>query len=92
MNGPSMIQIVGSPDRPQTKGLLAEANRIYEPRKIVQIFDPREDSKEIEAKGYSTTDTPTAYICIGRACTAPISEPKQIAPSLQQMITANIKH
>jgi len=86
LNEPSMIQIVGSPDRPETKGLLAEANRIYEPRKIVQIYDPREDEKEIEARGYSTADTPTAYICVGRACTAPITEPKQIAPSLQQMI------
>jgi uncharacterized protein YyaL (SSP411 family) len=92
LNEPSMIQIVGSPDRLQTKGLLAEANRIYEPRKIVQIYDPREDVKEIEARGYSASDTPTAYICVGRACTAPITEPKQIAPSLQQMITSNIKH
>jgi len=92
LNEPSMIQIVGSPDRPQTKGLLAEANRVYEPRKIVQIYDPREDAKEIEARGYSAADTPTAYICVGRACTAPITEPKQIAPSLQQMTTSNIKH
>jgi hypothetical protein len=92
LNEPSMIQIVGSPDSPQTKGLLAEANRIYEPRKIVQIYDPREDAKEIEARGYSTFDTPTAYICVGRACTAPITEPKQIGPSLQQMITSDGKH
>jgi hypothetical protein len=92
LNEPSMIQIVGSPDNPQTKGLLAEANRIYEPRKIVQIYDPREDSKEIETRGYSTFDTPTAYVCVGRTCTAPITEPKQIGPSLQQMTTSNIKH
>lgn len=86
LNEPSMIQIVGSPERPQTKGLLAEANRIYEPRKIVRTFDPREDAKEIEARGYLTGDIPTAYVCVGTACTAPITEPKQIAPSLQQMI------
>jgi hypothetical protein len=92
LNEPSMIQIVGSPDKPQTKGLLAEANRIYEPRKIVQTYDPREDAKEIETRGYSVSDTPTAYICVGTACTAAITEPKQIAPSLQQMIVSNIKH
>jgi len=86
LNEPSMIQIVGSPDKPQTKGFLAEANRIYEPRKIIQIFDPQHDSKEIEVRGYSKDDTPTVYICVGTTCTAPIVEPKQIAASLQQMI------
>jgi uncharacterized protein YyaL (SSP411 family) len=92
LNEPTMIQIVGSAASSQTKGLLAEANRVYEPRRIVQVFDPREDSKEIEARGYSASDTPTAYICVGRACTSPITEPKQIATALKQMTTSKIKH
>ena len=52
LNEPTMIRIVGSPEKPQTKGLLAETHRIYEPRKIIQILDPREDPKEIAALGY----------------------------------------
>jgi uncharacterized protein YyaL (SSP411 family) len=91
LNEPTMIQIVGSTANPQTKGLLAEANRIYEPRRIVQVFDPHEDSKVIETRGYSASDTPTAYICVGKACTSPITEPKQIATALKQMTTSNIK-
>jgi hypothetical protein len=86
MNQPTMLQIVGSASKPQTKGLLAEANRVYEPRKIIQVFDPDTDSDEIASKGYSASELPTAYVCVGKACTAPITEPRQIAPELQRMI------
>jgi len=91
LNEPTMIRIVGSTHRPETKGLLAEANRIYDPRKIVQVLHPSENSTEIEAMGYPVSERPTAYVCLGRACTAPITEPKQIAPELQRMIGLQVK-
>jgi hypothetical protein len=91
LNEPTMIQIVGSTDRAETRGLLTEANRIYEPRKVIKILNPDKDAATISASGYHVTNQPTAYICVGRACTAPITEPKQIAPELQRMLATQVK-
>jgi len=71
--------------------LLSEAHRIYEPRRVIHILDPDEDRDMINALGYQITETPTAYVCVGRACTAPIIEPKQIAPELSRMINVQFR-
>lgn len=91
LNESTTVRIVGSPEKPQTKGLLAEAHRIYEPRKIIQVLDPKKDSQTISSLGFPNTEQPTAYICVGRACTAPIIEPKQIGPELNRMVAAQIR-
>ena len=86
LNEPTIIQIVGSTDRAETRELLTAANRIFEPRKIIKLLNPQKDATTISERGYHVTDQPTAYICIGRVCTAPITEPKQIATELQRML------
>jgi uncharacterized protein YyaL (SSP411 family) len=91
LNEPTTIRIAGSPYKPQTKALLTEVHRIYEPRKIIRILDPQTDQNMITALGYSITESPTAYICVGTVCTAPIVEPQQIAPELARMAKAQIK-
>jgi uncharacterized protein YyaL (SSP411 family) len=91
LNEPTAIHIIGSLEMPQTKGLLTEAHRMYEPRKVIQLLDPKKDSGKIARLGYPTIDQPTAYVCVGRACTAPIIEPKQIAPELTKMITTQLR-
>jgi uncharacterized protein YyaL (SSP411 family) len=91
LNDPTIIRIVGSLEVPQTKGLLTEAHRIYEPRKVIQLLDPKKDAEKITNLGYPTSDKPTAYVCVGKSCTAPIIEPKQIAPELTRMIATQFK-
>jgi hypothetical protein len=91
MNEPTLIQIVGSTNQAETRALLTEANRVYEPRKIIEIFNPEKDTDSISARGYRITDQPTAYICVGTACTAPITEPKQIATELQKILATRIR-
>lgn len=91
LNEPTMVRIVGSPETPQTKGLLAEAHRIYDPRKVIQVLDPKRDTETIATLGFPSPERPTAYICLGRACTAPITEPKQIGPELARMVAAQTK-
>jgi len=86
LNEPTKVQIVGTLDKPQTKGLLTEAQRLYEPRKVIQILDPTKESEAITAMGYAITEQPTAYICVGRVCTVPITEPKQIEVELNNVI------
>lgn len=88
LNEPTLVRIVGSLEKPQTKGLLAEAQRAYEPRKIVQILDPERNSETINELGYPNTGQPTAYICIGKVCTAPITEPRQVPLELGRVVSA----
>jgi uncharacterized protein YyaL (SSP411 family) len=91
LNEPTMIRIVGSKDRPETKALLTEAVRTYEPRKIIQILDPQRDAEEISRTGYSALGQSTAYICVGTACTSPITQPKEISSALRKIVAAHVK-
>ena len=92
LNEPTILRIVGALDRPETKGLLAEAHRVYEPRKIVQVLDPKTDSERIATLGFPVSERPTAYVCLGRVCTAPIIEPKQIATELQRVAVGRVSN
>ncbi len=90
MNEPTTIRIIGSEERPETKGLLTEAHKVYEPRKVIQILDPRKDQSTITALGHQITESPTAYICVGTTCTAPVTEPRQIAQELRRFAESRI--
>jgi uncharacterized protein YyaL (SSP411 family) len=85
LNEPPIIRVVGSPERRQTKELLAESHRIYEPRKIIQPLNPDEDAQYISELGYPNTKQPTAFVCLGKLCAAPITDPKDIPSVLAKL-------
>jgi uncharacterized protein YyaL (SSP411 family) len=91
LNEPTTVRILGSSEKPGTKGLLTEAHRVYEPRKIIQVLDPKKDSETIAALGFPNAEQPTAYVCVGTVCTAPIIEPKQIGLEIGRMIAGQPK-
>lgn len=91
LNDPTTIHIVAEPEKPQTKDLVSEAHRIYEPRRVIHVLNPENDGDMINALGYRITETPTAYVCVGRACTAPIIDPKQIASEMTRMVNAQFR-
>jgi uncharacterized protein len=91
LNEPTMMRIVGSREEPETKALLEEAARIYEPRKIVQILDRETDAQLIAKSGFSTRGPSTAYVCVGTTCTAPITEPKQLTSAALSITRAQIR-
>lgn len=91
LNEPTMIRIVGAKEKTETKNLLAEASRIYEPRKIIQILDPQTDARQIAENGYSSGGPPTAFVCVGTVCTAPITDANQIASEVQKMARPQIR-
>jgi uncharacterized protein YyaL (SSP411 family) len=91
LNEPTTIRIIGPSERSQTKGLLTEALRTFEPRRVIQILDPQRDQNAIAALGYPISESPTAYICVGKACTAPITEPHQISVELRRMGETRIR-
>jgi uncharacterized protein YyaL (SSP411 family) len=91
LHEPTIIRIIGSGEKAQTKSLLTEAHRNYEPRRIIQILDPQKDQNAITALGYPNSESPTAYICVGRACTAPIVEPRQVSVELSRMVQSQLR-
>jgi uncharacterized protein YyaL (SSP411 family) len=91
MNEPTSIRIIGDKEKPQTKALITEAHKVYEPRKTIRILDPRNDQHAIAALGHQIPDSPTAYVCVGNTCTAPITEPGQIAQELNRSAESKIR-
>ena len=85
LNEPTLIRIIGSLEKEQTLGFLTEANRIYEPRKAIQVYDPDRDAKYIAELGYPSSDQPIAFVCWGRTCRAPITDPQNIATELAKL-------
>jgi hypothetical protein len=88
---PTMIRIIGAHANPQTMRLLAEAHMSYEPRRAIQILDPEKDQNTLTDLGYQATESPSAYLCIGTTCTAPITGPNQITTELSKMKRSQIK-
>jgi len=82
---PTIIRIIGSLEKPQTLRLLTESNRIYEPRKIIQVCDPDRDANYIAELGYPSSDLPAAFVCLGKLCGAPITDPPNIVSELARL-------
>ncbi len=91
LHAPTIIRIIGSSEKAQTQSLLVEAHRNYEPRRIIQILEPQKDQNSITAFGYPTSEMPTAYICVGRVCTAPIFEPRQMSAELNRIVQSQLR-
>jgi uncharacterized protein YyaL (SSP411 family) len=91
LNEPTTIRIIGSIEKSQTQALVREAHQIFEPRKVIQILDPHSDLKAVTALGYPIPKSPTAYVCVGKVCTAPITEPQQIALELGGMMKTSTR-
>lgn len=89
---PTIIRIIGSLEKPQTFGLLTESSRIYEPRKIIQVYDPDRDTKYVAQLGYPNSDLPTAFVCLGRLCGAPITDPSNIVSELARLRSSQLRH
>jgi len=85
LNEPTIIRIIGSLEETRTLEFLTEAHRIYEPRKIIKILNPSRDKDDITKMGYTKPDNPTAFVCVGRHCTTPITEPAHIASELTKL-------
>ncbi|MFQ6062608.1 MAG: thioredoxin domain-containing protein, partial [Methanosarcinales archaeon] len=78
LNPPVKMNIVGSIQDLKTLELLAECNKVYEPRKIIQVLDTIHDKEKLSQIGYAPSEIPVVYICIDNICLAPISKPEDI--------------
>jgi len=85
LNEPTSIRILGSSENPNTKAMLAEAMKIYVPRKNITLLDPKNESQKILTSGLKNAQQGTAYICVGRTCTAPFTDPNQLSEQISKI-------
>jgi len=78
---PLFATVVGHRYHPEVKRFLKVLLHIYEPHKVVRLLDPEADAAEIAQAGY-TAAPPTAYICLGQACAAPLRRARGIKAAI----------
>ncbi|MBL4846066.1 MAG: thioredoxin domain-containing protein [Planctomycetes bacterium] len=81
------VVIVGDPKAPETRALLREVERRYLPRTITLLRPPGDAAAlvaEVSWVGPLTAidKKPTAYVCLGFACKAPVFTPQALGKLL----------
>jgi len=82
LNQPTRIVVVGARNESATRQLHETSLRAYDPRKLVIPLDPDTDTERLQRLGYSTEAEPQAYICFGRTCLSPVTDPAEIPRQL----------
>jgi uncharacterized protein YyaL (SSP411 family) len=85
LNQATQIVIVGPKMDPLTQQLHGASLRAYEPRKLVVPLDPATDTESLSRLGYPTDVEPRAYVCLGKTCLPPITEPAEISRQLSRL-------
>jgi uncharacterized protein YyaL (SSP411 family) len=73
------VAVVGPPDAPETRALLAAALRVAAPQRTVQVLDPDADTERLVRDGFALDAPAQAYVCRGVVCLPPTTEPADIA-------------
>ncbi len=77
------VAIVGEPDAPDTRALLAEVRRAYRPHVVLAVSGMPEDSVVPLLHGRTRRDgAATAYVCRGFVCASPVTDPVALAEQL----------
>jgi uncharacterized protein YyaL (SSP411 family) len=83
LHPPVVVNIVGEPSA--TERLLAAARVLHVPFRIVQTLDPTRDRVRVEALSLPAQPSPAAYVCVGTACSAPVTEPEGLVQAVISM-------
>ncbi len=84
------LVIIGSINDRKTKAILVEMKKIYDPFRIIEIYDPGKDKNLIEKKfqNYTFQNPPLAFIKIDSTISPPAYYPKEISRMLQRLLDA----
>ncbi|MBK7395324.1 MAG: thioredoxin domain-containing protein [Myxococcales bacterium] len=81
IQGSTTIVVVGAVDDLRTRALVEAVHRRWIPRRMLVVHDPRHPAPAIAADK-PAGDSPRAYVCHGRLCSAPVTDPKGLAALL----------
>ncbi len=84
---PVQVVVVGPPDAPETAALTRAAAATSLPNRILTRLAPGDELPAGHpAAGKSMSDgTPTAYICVGPVCSAPITDAADVADRFKEL-------
>ncbi len=85
LNQPTRIVVVGPRKEGATRQLHEASLRAYDPRKLVMPLDPDTDADRLRRLGYSTEAEPRAYVCFGKTCLPPLTDPADIPSKLLKL-------
>ncbi|HET9680833.1 MAG TPA: hypothetical protein VFP19_02255, partial [Candidatus Limnocylindrales bacterium] len=78
------LAVVGPPDDPATRRLLAPALAGFRPHRVLALSaDPATSAVPLLADRVALDDRPTAYLCRDFACRRPVTEPTDLAALLE---------
>ncbi len=84
LNEPLQATVVGPRHHPEVERFLKGLLKVYEPHKVVRLLDPEADAAAMAQAGYAD-GAPTAYICLGQACAAPLRQARGIKAAIAQL-------
>jgi uncharacterized protein YyaL (SSP411 family) len=82
------VVLVGPRQAGATQALAREVFRALLPDRVVAWVDPGDplslEASAVLAEGKPAHDRPVAYVCRGRACSLPVSDPRELARELSR--------
>jgi uncharacterized protein YyaL (SSP411 family) len=83
------VAIVGAPDEPGTRELLAVASGGFHPGRVVALAaDPTASAVPLLEGRTRIRDRPTAYVCRNFACQVPVTDPDALGDQLRERTAA----
>ena len=86
MTPPVHIVVVGSRNDNRTRAMLDASLHAYEPRKLVQLLDPKEDPLTVGEVTYEAEEHPLAYVCVQNVCRSPVKGSEDLAAVLGDVV------
>jgi len=86
VNGPIGITIIAAPKSKETSAFKEGSLKLYSGRRYVRYLDPAKDLDQIGRLGFDGTKSPVAYVCAGKICGPPVTDPSVIEPTLSSLL------
>src|SRR5581483_11699205 len=91
LRGPVEVVIAGEPGNASTRALLEATYRTYLPNRALVAFAPGKPPEGIDRalwEGRQAPPRPTAYVCRGRSCLAPVEDAAALPAALAEAARA----
>lgn len=83
LHPPAVVNIVGEPGT--TEELRWSALSLHVPFRILQVIEPVRHSERLAALSLPASPSPAAYVCVGTACSAPVTHPNSLVQTVRSM-------